>query len=281
MFKSLLQILFSLFLGLTRLSASDGLTDANDYRNNSTLQWKWAQEGLEVFPFNESDKVLDLGCGIGSITVEIAAKVPFGMVIGLDISEAMLSYAREHYRGSNVIYMQGDAKELPFVGQFDKVVAFLSLNWINEQEQALNSLYTALKPGGKAIITRPGKQRSNLWPIVQTLIKTNRWAPYFPNFEQQRKYYTAEEYTSLLENAGLVIEKISQDTTYTYFNDREALVGFFRPLCTFIGHLPSPLQQQFLDEIVDAVLEFNQPLPDGSILLHDFKLEAIVSRPTL
>jgi trans-aconitate 2-methyltransferase len=87
-------------------------------------------EGLETFPFDKTDKVLDLGCGTGSITAEIAAIVPLGIVIGLDISESMLTYAREHYQSSNIIYTQGDARNLPFIEQFDKVTAFLSLNWI-------------------------------------------------------------------------------------------------------------------------------------------------------
>ena len=148
MFKSILQFIFTLSLGLSCLSANEGLTDAHDYQKNSSLQWKWAMESLEVFPFEEGDIVLDLGCGSGAITAEIAAKVPSGIVIGLDISEAMLTYAREHDPASNVIYMHGDARKLPFVGQFDKVVAFLSLNWVKEQEQALHAIYRALKPGG-------------------------------------------------------------------------------------------------------------------------------------
>ncbi|MBA2728870.1 MAG: methyltransferase domain-containing protein [Parachlamydiaceae bacterium] len=279
MLKSLFQIIFTLSMGLQSLSASDELVHANDNQEKYTLQWKWAMESLDAFPFDKDDKVLDLRCGNGSITAVVAAKVPSGMVVGLDISETILADARENYQSPNIIYMQGDARNLPFVAQFDKVVALLALNRINEQEQALNSLYKALKPNGKAIITRPGKQPSNLGPLAHALTKTYRWAQYFSNFEQKKQYYNAKEYTLLLENAGFVIEKISQESTYTHFKDREAVVGFFRPLCNFIDHLSPSLQSLFVDEIVDAVLEANQILPDGSILLHDFKLEAIVFKP--
>ena len=126
-----------------------------------------------------------MGCGDGSITEEIATKVPLGVVVGLDISEEMLMYAKKHHPSPNIVYVQGDARKLPFVEQFDKVVAFLSLNWIKEQEQVLNALYTALKPGGRAIITRPGKQPTNLGSVAQMLIKTDRWATHFPNFVQK------------------------------------------------------------------------------------------------
>ena len=75
------------------------------------------------------------------------------------------------------------------------------------------------------------------------------------------------------------MDKTSQNSTSTSFKDREALIGFFRPLCNFIEHLPLTLQRQFVKEIVDVVIEVNPPILDGSIQLHDLKLEAIVSRP--
>jgi trans-aconitate 2-methyltransferase len=276
MFKTSFSIIVTLFCGLSPLSANE----KNDQKE-PTLHWKWAIESLEKFPFNEGDKVLDIRCGNGSITVEIAYKVPSGLVIGLDVSEDMLAYARDHHSVSNVIYMQGDARQLPFIEQFDKAVALLALNRISEHEQAqaLHSLYTALKPGGKAIITRPGKQPSNLGPVAQALVNTDRWAPHFPDFKQTKHYYNTAEYTLLLEKAGFIVEKISEDSTFTYFKDRKVLLEFFRPLCNFSEHLPPELQQQFVEEIVDLVLTFDQPQSVGSIFLHDFKLEAVVAKP--
>jgi len=56
-------------------------------------------------------------------------------------------------------------------------------------------------------------------------------------------------------------------------------MGFFQPLCNFIEHLPLNLQLQFVEEIVDTLLDIDPPLSDGSIQLHDLKLEAIISKP--
>ncbi|HEV8050846.1 MAG TPA: methyltransferase domain-containing protein [Parachlamydiaceae bacterium] len=279
MLKTLSLIIFTSFLGLSQLSASEGVVNAVDYQKNSTLQWKWAMDSLESFLFDKCDKVLDIGCRNGSVTQEVAARVPSGLVIGLDISESMITYATEHSQAFNIIYMQGDPRTLPFIDQFDKAIALLTFNWIKEQESVLNSLYAALKPNGKAIITRPGKQPSNLGPVAAELIKTEFWAPYFTNFEPKKHYVTAEEYTLLLENAGFIIEKISQDSTYTYFKNKDALAGFFRPICNFIDHLTPALKEQFIEDVVEKVLESNKMLPDGSILLHDLKLEVIVSKP--
>ena len=277
--KFFLHLIFPLVLVLNRVTAGVGFKDADDYQKNSDLQYKWAIESLEVFPFEINDKILDLGCGTGSITAKIAAHVPGGIVIGLDISPAMIKYAREHHAASNLIYMEGDARKLPFVEQLDKAVALLSLHWVLEQELALDCLYQALKPHGMALITLVGRKADNLGPVVDKLIKKDFWGPYFPELKRQNHYYTAAEYGPLLEQAGFRIEKMSQDVTYTPFKDRGSLEGFFRPLCHFLDRLPADLQQQFVEELVDIVLESNQILSDGSILLHDFKIEAIVSKP--
>lgn len=271
--------LFLLTIQSCCLFAGEGIVDAEDYKNNSSLQWKWAMESLEKFPIDERDKILDVGCGDGAVTALIASRIPLAIVIGLDISREMINHAKENNAAPNLIYMQGDVRKLPFDGQFDIVVALLSLNWVKEQKEALASIKQALKPGGKALITRPGKQPSNLGPVALKLVKQERWAPYFPDFEEKKHYFALEEYSALLKDTGLTIEAISQTSTSTFFKDREALLGFFRPLCNFIQHLPSDLQRQFLEEVVDEVITHNPIAPDGSIALHDLKQEVIVRKP--
>lgn len=69
-----MKAIFSFFLSfsiLLALNAEEGLEDPKDYHKNSDLQYKWAMESLATFPIEASDKVLDLGCGNGSITIEI------------------------------------------------------------------------------------------------------------------------------------------------------------------------------------------------------------------
>ena len=147
-----------------------------------------------------------------------------------------------------------------------------------EQEQALNSLYKALKPGGKALLILPGKLSSNLGNVTASLVQTERWAPYFSDFKQVRFYASIEEYMPMLESANLKVEAIKKSDSFTYFADKTALVGFFRPLCNYIDQLSPQLQEQFIEEIVQKVLTYDHPRDDGSILLHSAKVEVIVSK---
>jgi SAM-dependent methyltransferase len=96
--------------------------------------------------------VLDCGCGVGSITLDIAEKVAPGQVIGIDIDESQLEIARANAieRGlTNVSFEQGDVYALRFDdGFFDAVLAHTLLIHLNDQLRALRVFHRLLKPGG-------------------------------------------------------------------------------------------------------------------------------------
>ncbi|MES2345148.1 MAG: class I SAM-dependent methyltransferase [Chlamydiota bacterium] len=127
--------------------ASQGISLVNDYQENSSLQWNWAMESLKKFPFNENDKVLDVGCGDGKITALIAKQVTHGIVIGFDISEKMLAHASANFSSDNLLFVQGNATSIPFKKQFDKLVSFCTLHWVLKQEQALQSFRSSTTIG--------------------------------------------------------------------------------------------------------------------------------------
>ena len=95
-YRAFIICLFLLLLAPTiLLTGGEGINQVHEYQKNSDLQWQWAMEGLASFPFSENEKVLDLGCGNGKVTAYIAEKAPLGIVVGLDISEPMLAFARK------------------------------------------------------------------------------------------------------------------------------------------------------------------------------------------
>ncbi len=60
--------------------------DATDYARISGLQQVMAEEALALLDLDGVERILDIGCGNGKITAEIAARVPQGVVIGVDSS---------------------------------------------------------------------------------------------------------------------------------------------------------------------------------------------------
>jgi len=96
--------------------------------------------------------VLDCGCGVGSITLDIAEQVGPGQVIGIDIDRSQLEIARANAKErelTNVSFEQGDVYSLRFDdGSFDAVLAHTLLIHLDDPLRALRVFHRLLKPGG-------------------------------------------------------------------------------------------------------------------------------------
>src|SRR5690348_12878050 len=88
---------------------------AAEYSRHSQLQEAMANELLALIDLAGSERVLDVGCGDGRITARIAARVPEGMVVGVDSSRDMIAFASSHYPPStqpNLRFEVSDARQL-------------------------------------------------------------------------------------------------------------------------------------------------------------------------
>ena len=248
-------------------SFAAGLEDPKGYAKNSSLQWNWAIGALEKFHWEGNERVLDMGCGDGKITAWIAENMTRGISVGLDLAPAMVLFASETHRDCpNLLFLEGDIADLPFAGQFDLVTAFCSLHYVVEQEEALKSIRQSLKPGGKLLFVGPGRDGTSLGPLSETLIKSDKWASYFPKFERQRVYYTKEEYAALLGKMGFRVESFEVSHDAVRFPDRIALLGWLRPLVNYTAHLPAELREDFLNDLADGMLCFALPSEEGIFL---------------
>ena len=102
-----------------------------------------------------AERVLDAGCGPGTITRTIAQALPQGCVTGVDREPRYIDYARskaasEHI--DNIEFAIGDAFNLPFEsGQFDVLWSKHVLHWLNERGAALREFKRVVRPGGRMI----------------------------------------------------------------------------------------------------------------------------------
>src|SRR5580698_8468405 len=89
--------------------------NAAAYAANSTVQQSWARELIAGLHLRGDEHVLDVGCGDGKVTAEIARAVPHGHVLGVDTSPEMIAFARKTFpaaKTANLKFQICDAREI-------------------------------------------------------------------------------------------------------------------------------------------------------------------------
>jgi ubiquinone/menaquinone biosynthesis C-methylase UbiE len=114
-------------------------------------------------------RLLDVGCGPGSITRGLAQRLAPGEVVGLDLSRETLAAARQDAaaRGlTNLTYAEGSVYELPFPDQsFDAVYAHQVSQHLREPAAALREMLRVLRPGGLVGIRDVDWGTVSYWPV--------------------------------------------------------------------------------------------------------------------
>lgn len=111
----------------------------------------WPQERLLFERYQQPARIADIGCGSGEITSRLAAHYPEAQIVGVDILESSVAYARRTHASlaPRVSFEQGDAFELRFeAGAFDLVVCRHMTQAVPEPEQVVAELVRICKPGG-------------------------------------------------------------------------------------------------------------------------------------
>ena len=101
-------------------------------------------------------EILDVACGTGDFTIEIAQKAPAGSkVTGIDLSEGMMAIGREKIKAAGVdaVMVQGDCEELPYSDNtFHRISVGFGVRNFEHLQIGLNEIYRVLTPGGKLVI---------------------------------------------------------------------------------------------------------------------------------
>ncbi len=186
--------------------------DAAEYSRRSALQEAMAEEVLALLDLEGSERVLDVGCGDGKITAEIATRVPRGSVVGVDASEAMISFASGQFPSAarpNLRFQVADARRLPFRNEFNLVVSFNALHWVPEQDAALRSIRSALMSEGRALLRLvPAGERKSLENVAEETRRSSRWRAHFSDFRDPYLHLTPEQYAAIAERNGLRVLRI-------------------------------------------------------------------------
>lgn len=158
-------------------------------------------------------RVLDIGCGSGSITAGIARLAgDGGEVIGVDRDASLLDIARREHAGlPGLCFEEQDVFDLPYENQFDIATAARLLQWIDDPLEALRRMRTAAKTGGLVVVLDYNHSENTWEPEPPQSFRTFYRA--FLDWRAANRWSNrmAAELPDLFRGAGIEVLRISND----------------------------------------------------------------------
>jgi SAM-dependent methyltransferase len=127
--------------------------DAALYESGFQFVWKHGAGVVSLLEPKPGERILDLGCGTGHLTAEIAATG--ASMLGIDASPAMIAQARQNF--PKLSFQLVDAAEFRSESLFDAVFSNAALHWMPDPDRVAAAVAGVLKPGGRFVGELGGK----------------------------------------------------------------------------------------------------------------------------
>jgi len=183
------------------------------------------------------DRILEIGCGEGWASRDLAALVPDGMVVGLDVSDEMVRKARAGSAAcDNLLVVWGEAESIPWQEKFfSKAICVESFYYFENPESALGEIHRVLSPGGW------------LW-VLNHLSRENEFTlEWLNHLKAPVNLRSAEEYGKLLEARGFT------EYSFCMIPDRTPAAA------PYYGRLPDPAERRRFRELGALLMTARRP----------------------
>jgi trans-aconitate 2-methyltransferase len=216
--------------------------DAEQYEGKHSFVWRLGAGVVELLAPQPGERILDLGCGTGQLTAEIAKKCAHA--VGLDNSANMIGQARQNYPG--LTFALGDAANFHFEEPFDAVFSNAVLHWVKNSDAAVDSIARALRPGGRFVAEfgGHGNTRSILDALRNVLgTEADARCPWY--------YPSIGGYASVLERHGLEVRQAELFDRLTPLEGEKGMEDWLRMFCgSFFKGMPAEEVTTKISELV-------------------------------
>lgn len=223
--------------------------DAGMYDATHSPQTDVGRELIAMSCVKADDSILDIGCGTGTLTIELARLAHKGKVVGIDPSIEMLEKAREKaLSASNIALINIPAQKLDFKKEFDLIYSNSALQWVKEQEDVIARSYNALRGNGRVAIQMPAKDFC--WELMENIhgaISALGLESKYKKMESPWRFPIKEELAGFLKDAGFVnINVFYKDYTLVFESINDVLEwGVSAALRPYLALLNGKRQERF------------------------------------
>lgn len=207
------------------------------------------------------ERVLDVGCGTGSLTFALMHRANLAAVEAIDFEEPFVEAARERNSDPRIHFQKADACNLPYANsEFDRVLSMLVLHFVSDPKRAIGEMKRVLRPGGVA--------SAAVWDTFGSMPTLRLFwdcaAAIEPLATNRRDAALIRPMTLSGEMQQAFAEMGFCDvteTTLTIRMDFQSFDDYWTPLLTgqgtiteFLGSLPEPTRQRIETAVRDAFL---------------------------
>ncbi|MFX1294752.1 MAG: class I SAM-dependent methyltransferase [Promethearchaeota archaeon] len=229
--------------------------DSEFYDQKSDVQFKLGLKTIDELNVQDGEKVLDIGCGTGRLTVEIAKKNPLGIVIGLDNNPDMIEKANANRKLSglkNLQFIIGDILQYELETQFDAIFSNSALHWVQETHNLFQRIYNILAPCGRLVAQMATVgSLDHFIPIFLTSLEILNLSKYFKNWKYPIKLISPTLLQKILSLVGFNDINLWVINHKLIFKTSEALLDFLKtaPLVPILSQLPIEQRELYCNYI--------------------------------
>lgn len=231
--------------------------DGRKYEESSAHQKEWGERLIAELSLRGDERILDLGCGDGRLTAQLAELVPEGSVLGIDASCGMIEVAQKHHKG-NLSFLLVDINSLDFKDEFDLVFSNATVHWVKDHNALLRKVRRSLRNDGVIRFNFAGAGNcSNFFTIVKTAMKNPRYAKYFSEFVWPWFMPTVDEYETIVHQFPFRDIRVWAENADRYFSDSQTMTKWIEQpsLVPFLRCIDQSEKQIFRDFVVQRMIE--------------------------
>ncbi len=227
--------------------------NAADYHRNAAAQTAWGRDVHARLSLRGDETILDLGCGDGRLTAELADRAPHGWVVGVDADPDMVAFARRHHARENLAYVEGDARSFDAARRCDLIVSTACLHWVAEQEDVLRRCRAHLTPGGRLFFQMGGRGNgAEIIAAAEAVSQDPRWSRWLQPFSHPWHFHGPEEYLRWLERTGFRPERVQLVAKDMVHDGTVAMASWMRTTwMPILSRVPEALRPALAQAIVE------------------------------
>jgi trans-aconitate methyltransferase len=252
--------------------------NAADYAANSVVQLTWARELIAKLKLRGDEHILDVGCGDGKVTAEIARALPNGFVVGTDASPQMIAFAKKTFpvkKFPSLKFQIMDARQINFKRKFDLVFSNAALHWVDDHKKILRGAAEVLKSGGRLVVSCGGKGNAqDVFVALRPEMRLNRWREFFRQMPAPYFFYAPGDYEKWLPKFGFNIQSLKLEPKDATYDGADGFATWLRSTwIPYVQRVPENLREEFIEAVTQRYAARQPPDADGQLHVRMVRLE--------